>query len=422
MTRCLLKLLSRTVFISFLFLSIHSSSVQAQMGVFLDFDSAWETNLNTAAASAGVTSFSQPEITLIENNILNEMSTVFQDYSLLSIATSAPTSGAFTTVDFGATGSGAFGSAPLDYFNLSGTQSANMFIENFDFTINEFTGSTNRANQIEQISVAISGTAAHELGHTMGLHHHHAYGTAAINPSNYANTGGAQNAHYLATGATGINESERESVRTLSQWSKLLLETPGGMSTVLHGNTGFQLADTPLIEQDFANVPDVSGDTSSASAIATVALAISGYDQAANVFSQLESNADVDVFSVDINGVGQLTAEIVSASRWGDSFDSFLEILDTDGTTVLATLDDARYSGDVYGTGTSGVTDTFLVNVELDGPGTYFLRVSSFNNASAGDYSLVLGANVIASVPEPSGLVLFAAGGLLMANRRRRHV
>ncbi len=411
MTRCL------PLFALGLVLAL-SNFAHAQMDVFLNFDADWTTNLNTATTDAGVTDFSASERLLIESNVEGELNSIFSDF-LLTFSSSSP-GGDFTTIDFGAnTGGGALGSAPLDRFNLSVNQTANLFANNFDFILDEFSGSTGRTEQISQISSAITGTAAHELGHSVGLHHFHSYGTPAITPANYADTGGAQNAHIIATGSTGLNELGRESNRTLSQWSMLIMESAGGLNPALHGNIGTALASTVLMEEDFLNGGDVGDTVGTAEFLTGIALPISGYEFAANAYSEIDTGSDEDMFALTLDA-GTLTAEVVSAQRWSNSFDTILEIFDTDGTTLLASNDNARYSGNVYGSGGSGSNDSFLINVELATAGTYYVRVSSVGS-DTGVYNLIVGANLTA-IPEPASGVILLCVGAGIAFRRRRTV
>ncbi|MEM7476778.1 MAG: PEP-CTERM sorting domain-containing protein [Planctomycetota bacterium] len=402
--------------VAFSLVLVSAPFANGQMNVWLDFDAQWETNLDNAATSAGVSVFSAAERTTIQNNVEAQMNAIFSNH-LLTMSQADP-GGTRTRIDFGATGSSALGSAPLDYFNASASQTANMFIDNFDFIINEFSGTTSRATQIDQLSTAIAGTAAHELGHTIGMHHHHAYGTAAINPSNYNSTGGAQNDHIIASGSTGLGESGREVLRSLSQWSNFITETAGGLIASLHGTSGVALVANPILEQDFFSGGDVGNTTGTASALGTAAGAISGYEDAGHAFSQLDSGADIDTFSLTLSNPGLISAEVVHNSRWGSSLNPFLEIIGPDGTTVLASNDNGNYSNNTYGSGGFGTNDSFLINVEAASAGTYFFRVSS--TSGSGFYSLLFGADHSAAVPEPTCLGLIAISGIGMLRLRRR--
>ncbi len=387
-----------------------------QMTVFLNFDSDWETNVSDAAVSAGVTVFSPTEVGQIETSIENDLNSIFAD-TLITFTTTVP-GGDFTVIDFGAGGSGALGSAPLDYFNAFVNQTANMFVDNFDFIIDEFSGSTNRSTQIDQFATAIAGTAAHELGHTIGMHHHHAYSATAITPANYGATGGAQNDHIIATGSTSLGETGRETVRSLSPWARFMIQAAGGLDSGLHGVTGTALHDTVLFETDHFNGADVGDTTGTARALgAGTDLEYSGFNQSFHAFSELDNSSDVDIFSIDVIGPGTLMAEVVHNSRWGSSLNPVIELIDIDGTTILATNADAAYSGNTYGSGGFGVDDSFLVNVELDEAGTYFLRVTS--EGGSGVYSLLIGAST-SPIPEPTSAAILVGLALVGCGIRRR--
>ena len=88
--------------------------------------------------------------------------------------------------------------------------------------------------------------------------------TPALRRQNYANTGGIQNTHIMATGQTGISEAERETPRTLSQWENLMLEVGGGAISGLHGVTGTSLAATVLAESDSFTAGDIGGTPAAA--------------------------------------------------------------------------------------------------------------------------------------------------------------
>ena len=117
-----------------------------------------------------------------------------------------------------------------------------------------------RSQQIQEIATSLAGTGVHELGHSLGLRHHAAYGTPGITPSNYNNTQGLQNAHYLATGSTGLNEIERESTRTFSTWSNVLLEAALGVTAnplelqTESGDAGDGIAGAQVLNQTFLDL------------------------------------------------------------------------------------------------------------------------------------------------------------------------
>ena len=248
----------------------------------------------------------------------------------------------------------------------------------------------------------------------------HAYGTPAITPANYSATGGAQNAHVIATGSTGLGELGRQTERTLSQWSTLMTETTGGLLVSLHGTTGVALTAVTVTEEDFVSGGDVGDTTGTAAALTDIAAPLSGFDHAGHAFSEIGFAGDVDLFALTLDAPGTISAEVVHANRWGSTLDTFLEIFDTDGTSLLLANDDAVYSGDEYGAGGFGSSDSFLINVTAPTAGTYFLRVSAANGTDTGNYSLIYGADTIAAIPEPGGIAFLTLLGICCYARRRR--
>jgi hypothetical protein len=394
-------------------------SAQADITVFADFGANWVTNLNTLTSGTSIDAFSAGERASIEASILSRLSDAYSNYNATFQTTAG---GATDTLNFGAvSGSpGALGVAPLDFGNLGG-DTVSIFSHNFGFIVDEFVGSTNRATQIDQLSAALAGTAAHELGHSLGQLHHHAYSADGITEANYSNTTGLQNQHIMATGSTGLGEIGRETDRTFAPFSDLVLESAGGFDTGLFGSSN-ALVDSPLLQTTTDFDSDVGSTTGTATALALTSMPISGMD-AANTLGRLTNDADVDVFSFDVTAPGLLSAQIYSTLRWADAFDPRIRLFDVDGSTVLADNNDLAYSGNTFGAGGFGTVDSSLINVGLTAPGTYFLEVSSVGNttgASGGLYSLLFGADTTA-VPEPSTHLAMLLGLVgFIAYRRRR--
>ncbi len=388
----------------------------AQLNVRLLFDSNWETRMNSLATAAGVTNFDASERIVIRNNIESQLNTMFGNFNV-NFSQSNP-GGSFSTIDFGSN-TGALGQAPLDFMNLSVVQTAQVNPANFGFILDEFTGSSNRSLQITQISTALSGTAGHELGHSLGLHHHNSYGTAGISPATYNNTMFLQNNHVMATGPTGLGETGRETERTFSKWSNLLLEATGGAVVGLHGTTGTAIATTVLQEQDFT-AADVGGTLLTAQALILSQMPISSL-AAANIASSIETGTDVDLFSFTMTGAGTVTAETRSSSFYGNSIDSVLRILDSNGNLVFGD-DNILYSsnGFQFGTGTNQSDETYLINVPLTSAGTYFLEVTSFSNTDTGNYNFVIGLAM--AIPEPCSLAICTLLGsaVFLQHRKKR--
>ncbi|MFK7787928.1 MAG: DVUA0089 family protein [Phycisphaeraceae bacterium] len=396
--------------------AIGTSSANA-LDVWVEFGSAFETGLNAATSSAGVSSFTAGERATIEANILSDLNTIYTGYNL-AFSTSDP-GGTREQINFGATttSGGALGVAPLDFGNLSSfggssSSSARVFTANFDFFIESFEP---RSQQIAEISRGLAGTGAHELLHSLGARHYNAYSDPSITPSTYAATGGVQNNYVIATGSTGLGEVGRETLRTISPWSKVILDVTGGLT--VFGGTPASAVTTPIV-QEFE-----SGDAGATLGTAQALTMTTGETSGAEiglVFADLDSTtSDVDLYSFTTDGPGSVTAEIWSLSRLGASFDATLTLFDTDGTTVLLSNDNAGYSGNTFNIASNISNDPFLLNAQLDEAGTYYLEVKATSPGSESvgdDYFLLVGADV---VPEPSSLAFLAMGGLLAARRRR---
>jgi hypothetical protein len=136
---------------------------------------------------------------------------------------------------------------------------AEIFPQEFDDIVDEFTGSApgpGRMPMIMQLGTALGGTAAHELGHTYGLYHWDSYGDPAIGPAGpgmfpgeyiISDSMSIQNSHIMATTETGLMEMGRESMRTLSRYSKAKLEIASDPS----------VTPEPLVSTPFAHTSEV---------------------------------------------------------------------------------------------------------------------------------------------------------------------
>ena len=395
----------------------------------------WIDNLLRATTAAGVSAFSTAERSTIESSILSKLDTMYGSYDA-TFTTTQP-GGSHERINFGAYDgtAGNLGLAPLDFMNLYASTdtdedtAAKVFSNNFGIYI-ESTDS--RATQIAEFSASLAGTGGHELGHSVGLLHHHAYGDPGITPANYANTGDIQNDHIMATGSTGLSETGRETDRTFSTMSNLHLEAAGGANAVF-GTTGTALAATVLQQSNSDYGGTDTGDTTgTATALSLTSLPISGLN-AAHTLGELDASDDVDVYSFTINSAAQLYAQIWSDGRFANAFDfdGELRLFDTDGLTVLANNGDVRYDGNTFNSGTIRGYDSALVGIPLDSAGTYFLEVSNVGaipgSGAANDgglYSLIFGADDVSAVPEPSSLALGMLGtivfGALRLRRRRK--
>ena len=124
-----------------------------------------------------------------------------------------------------------------------------------------------------------------------------------------------------------------------------------------------------------------------------------------------------------------LTFTVAAAGTYGifdidqaTLIDSYIWLLDTDGTTVLAENDDAPFDGP--GDLTSPTTNSFLTYT-FAAPGRYYLRIGEwpgtvFNHGNDLDYDvhISLGAS---PVPVPPAFALVGGVLPLIARYRRRH-
>jgi hypothetical protein len=267
---------------------------------------------------------------------------------------------------------------------------------------------------IAELSTALAGTAAHELGHSLGLQHHDAYGDPAIvatgvdggNNPTYASTGDVQNTHIEATGSTGITEAQRETARTLSTIEKAKLEFGTGLR--------------PSVPSTIAEQGAAHGTSGTAQSISLTSLAISGLT-AAVVTGSIGTGSEFDFYSFSAVAGQLLAAEVLSDARYVDDINSVLTLFDTNGTTVLATNNDIFYSGNSFNSTTMRETDSLLLNFTIPSTGTFFLRVSD-SSTDTGNYDLftTLSDAPSTAVPEPSSIVLTAMGfaGLVLGRRR----
>ena len=388
--------------------------------VWLDFNSGtgpnWIDELNEATSLAGVSDFTEAERATIESNILSSLETAFEDFVVVFSLTDP--GGSRERVNMGATTSGTstYGSAPVDFLN-DGTGTQSIYTANFDNFLESY---ESRATQIAEISTSLAGTIAHELGHSFGVRHQASYGTDGIEPDSYSNTGGLQNSHIMATGGTGLSETERETARTFSRWSRLSMETADV----------YPLVASPLPHSSEA-LTDAGDTPASAQSLSLTYAPVSGFNAAVVVGAEIDppplgsSTYDVDVYSFSAQSGDLLSAELWSDDRYPDDFDGQLSLIGPDGLTMIYSDDDVLFSGDSFGTGTKRDDDTFLLNIPLTETGIYYLMVETLgadpNNSSGdadGDYDLLVGVWP-SLVPEPSSLLLALTGLALLSVRRR---
>lgn len=373
----------------------------AAITVFLDYTN-FEVRLSELALAASVNPFTLAEQAEIQNAVQLRAQSIYAGFDITFTQT-APAIGDYERILFGLTtaSTGIFGLADgLDYRNFRPNDVGRVYTRNFATFIDEFDGGENRPEQIRQLTTALAGTTAHELGHNLGLQHYDCYCHPDVTPANYANTGGTQNTHIMATGGTGLNETQRENNRTFSQLETAKLEFANGLTaappaSILSQNGIATLATAQTI--NFSLLP------------------LSGLN-AANIIGGLGVAGEFDYYRFFGNANELFTANILSNSityRNANPINSVLTLFDENGG-VLASNNDIAFSGNVFNSFGTYNQDSILLNRTLPASGNYFVRVSALSAADTGGYELFMSTFKANAIPEPATSQL-AAWGLLGA-------
>ena len=236
-----------------------------------------------------------------------------------------------------------------------------------------------RSTQIMEIATSLAGTAGHELGHTYGLLHQYVYSHPDISPANYSNTGGIQNIYLLATGNTGLSELEREQLRTLAPFSRVMMDITGGSDASSFEENNGLIPGGGIVSDRSENLGgDAGNSTASAWPLSFETGATSGLEISFIEADLDGSSSDVDVFEFTTTTDATLLAHVFSERLDLGSleFDPVLELLDSAGSTLLS-VDDIGWDDDQYNDLVSPEDDDddpFLLNIPLTA-GTYYLRV-----------------------------------------------
>ncbi|MEK6702630.1 MAG: PPC domain-containing protein, partial [Planctomycetota bacterium] len=112
---------------------------------------------------------------------------------------------------------------------------------------------------------------------------------------------------------------------------------------------------------------------------------------------------DEDWFQFSVSGPSQIVASTYGRPDSNPPADSFLELFDSAGNLVA--FDDD-----------SGINNFSSLSFNTATGGTFFFRVTAFQNQTTFDYKLVVGMNI---VPAPASLAALAVGVLGFGRRRR---
>ena len=400
---------------------------EAQTNVFVDFTD-FGTRLNESAAKAQARdamsgamfadgNFTNAEVTAIQNNILAQLPAIYKGFTV-NFVTTAPAAGNYERLTFGqATPTRLFGEADkLDYRNQSANDTARIFSANFS----RFIDSNDRPTVLSHIATSLGGTAAHELGHDLGLQHYDNYGDPRITPASYKDTGGVQNTHIMATGGinadgtanlSGITTAQREQPRTFSQLETAKLEFGTGLRASVPAS---------IMEQAAAH-----GTTATAQALTFTNLPLSGLN-AANVIGGIGAADETDFYSFTGAFGAEFTANTFTTSLTiggptgrGSNLNTLLTLYAADGTTVLMTNDDITFNGNTIFNGGPYMQESLILNYILPATSTYYLRLTGVGG-SAGNYELFVAVPEPGSVPLFIGMVVTFSGVCL--RRRTRNV
>lgn len=445
-----------TIFCPIIFL-LSSPQLASALDVWIDFTSDfhdgndgapngvadWIDELNEATnRSGGVTNgppsqgrFTAANRQQIEANILADFRQIYDGYNL-NFVTQQP-SGSHDVVYLGAdndasgVASSVFGRASGDLGNIrtrtyptnpNGNPSgvSRVYTGNFNGALEPAFNSLQQS--IDEISTSLAGTAAHELGHSLGLFHHFTYSADGIT-SDSQSTGGQQNQHTMATGSTGVSEAERESIQTLSPFSRVILDIAGGSQTF----GGAAVVDNPVLSDNSEVNGGDAGDSLALAQPLSFSIGQSSGKEISFIEADLDNTStDIDVYRFSTTVETTLTAHVFTSRLPGlDNFDSVLELVDAAGR-VISVSDDIGWSNDQFGDITIPADDdtgSFLVNLAID-PGDYYLRVSTATTdidaaAAVGDGYWLVTSLDRQFVPEPSSLLLVLLGAIAMLRKRQ---
>lgn len=367
-----------------------SVSTTAQQVVLLDFDTGTSGNINYTAS------------------MRNQIQSVMENqWSMFDVSfTQSNPGGQFSTLQFNAGGPGGL-AEQIDFRNLDQTDNAIINIDGLGIA---------PANYV----MASANIGSHELGHLLGIRHRDSFGP--IGSGVFPPIGpGPFNPNY--PGPSGADETNDH-----------IMATPAFGSPLSGIFTENWLSERSAIKMEFASSGDVVGESAAANDSIAAAQPLNlGSMTVPNTITSGD-NAGIGDFSVDaISVTGALTSgdlhdyysfqadegdlfnfEVMSSvlSRIGNSIDSVISILDSNGALV------DYYSSTAMNDDEIESTDSVIIDLYIPSDGTYFVKVEAFNAGDTGQYELFFN-RFNGAVPAPASAGLLALG-CLAASRRRR--
>jgi len=369
--------------------------------IFLDWDGSVIT-MGEAWSAAGYgmgEGLTSMEFSSIVAMTKGKLETKFGGYST-SFLESTP-GGLHEWIKLGATtmSTTTYGSSSgIDWRNEVKDGIAELYLANFGGILSKtmFT----RSENISRLASAIANTAAHELGHNLGLQHYDAYGTPAITAPGYG-FDGEQNMFVMATGVTGLTAPMRGHDRFFNPMEKVKLHYADGIAPSL----GATISEAIGAKDTLATAQEVFGSPLSLISMTSV-----------NIDASISMPGQSDIYKFYAAEGSKISANTFSHGHMPSFTDTMMFLLDSTGTAIFSN-DDINFFGDDFMTGSATYysDDSAIFNYVAPYSGTYYLKVMG---TAPGDYDLLMTG--LAPVPEPGTMAAIGVGIAALLRRRRK--